>query len=244
MPDEFTAPGQAGQGGTTAPAETGGQGDIDYARAYSELRPEYTRTTQELAQYRDTISEYEGLFEALHDSDPEVQAAAMEALGLEPAVGSPEPGRPQEDEFEDPLEKEVQELRAWRDEVQAAREQDAAQRDAQELETLRDDYIGEAIGLIEEATQRKFKEQEEEVLGNLAIAMTGDDGLPDVRGAFERLYGSDGILEINRSQWIDNKAGAAQAPLGTTIPADRKPRSGQDRIAWADERWAQMERQQ
>lgn len=247
MPDQNT-PGFAGQGGEAAPATGGDKGGVDYERAYGELRPEYTRTTQELAQYRDRLSEFEGLFEALHDSDPEVQAAAMEALGLEPADAGSQ-GPTGTEEWVDPLEKEVEDLRRWRAEVEAAREQEASERSNQELEALRDDYIGEAVSLIEESLSTngkpfKFSEREEEVLGNLSIAMPDQDGLPDVRAAYSALYGDQGLLEVNRERWIDTKEGAPQAPLGTTIPADRKPRTRADRVAWADERWAQIERQQ
>lgn len=249
MPDERT-PGAAGQGAEHAPAEDGDKGSLDYERAYGELRPEYTRATQELSQYRDRLSEYDALFEALHSSDPELQAEALDALGLEPAeVGSPEPGHQDDDDWVDPLEDEVKQLRSSLEEVQAAREQEAAEREAEELDLMRDDYIGEAIGLIEQSLSTdgksfKFNEREEEVLGNLAIATPGDDGLPDVRAAYQQLYGPEGLLEINRERWVTNKEGAAQAPLGTSIPADQKPRTARDRIAWADERWAQIERQQ
>lgn len=248
MPEDIT-PGQAGQGEGT-PGEGAGQGSFNYEHAYSQLRPEYTRATQEAAQYRDQLSEYEGLFEALHSSDPEVQAMALDALGLEPAEAGSPGAKQDDDEWVDPLEEEVSTLRSTVEELRSAREQEQAQREAQEVEALRDDYIGEAIGFIEEALSDgqqkafKFTEREESVLGNLAIAMTGEDGLPDVRAAYQVLYGDEGFLEVNRSRWIDTKTGANPAPLGTSIPAEQKPRTKRDRVAWADERWAQIERQQ
>lgn len=248
MPDENT-PGQGAGQGAEAPGNGAGQG-LDYERAYGELRPEYTRATQEAAQYRDRLSEYEGLFEALHSSDPEVQAQALDALGLEPAeAGSP--GKQQDDEdWQDPLEVELKQANERLAALESAREQETAQREAQEMEALKSDYIGEAIGFIEDALGEgqdkpfRFSEREEEVLGNLAIAMTGDDGMPDVRSAYQALYGDEGFLEVNRSKWIDTKTGANPAPLGTSIPAEQKPRTKRDRVAWADERWAQIERQQ
>lgn len=246
MPDEIT-PGSAGQGGVEAPGEPG-QG-FDYEHAYSELRPEYTRATQEASQYRERAASYEALFDGLRDPDPEVRAAAMDALGLEYVEDGPQGAPSAEDEFVDPLEEEVKELRAWREEVQRAREEEAEERENQSLIEARDTYIGEAVSLIEQALSTEahpfeFTPQEDEVLGNLAIQMTGDDGVPDVRGAYNALYGDQGVAEIHWNRRVDRKQGAAQAPLGTSIPAEKRPRTAQDRIAYADQRWADIANQQ
>lgn len=241
MPDEITPGSEAGQG-----AETPANGDkgFDYERAYNELRPEFTRTTQDLSDFRSRLSEYEGLFEGLHSSDPEVQRAALEALGLELDEGSPGTGA--EDEFVDPLEQELHDARARIEALESAREQEAAASDAQRLTELRDQYIGEAISLIEDSLEGfEFSEHEERVLGNLAIAMPDEDGLPNVQAAYMALYGPENsVLELNRQRWIEPKLGASQAPLGTTIPADQRPKTRSDRVAYVDERLAQIQRQQ
>lgn len=251
MSEQAGAPSQqAGQGPNDAPGNGADKGDFDYARAYSELRPAYTQATQEAAQYRDRLSEYEALFDALHDQDPDVRAQAAEALGLEFEAGSQEPQRQNTDEeFVDPLEEQLSAALKRVEALEAAREQEATKQQAQQVEELRDEYIGEAITMIEESRSTegkkfKFSEREEEILGNLAIAMTGDDGVPDVQGAYSALYGNDGVLEINRQRWIETKTGANPAPLGTSIPADQKPRTRAERIAYADERWARLADQQ
>ena len=71
----------------------------------------------------------------------------------------------------------------------------------------------------------KFSQREEEALGNLAISMETDKGVPDVQAAYELIYGGEGVLETNRTRWIDSKRGAFSAPLGSTIPADQKPQN-------------------
>ena len=247
MPDMNTPGAAAGQG-AEAPADQGGQG-FDYEAAYGQLRPEFTRATQEAAQLRDSLSEYEALFSALHDPDPEVQRAAFDALQLDLAEDTGSPGTTQSDEFVDPLEEDLRAANERIAALESARELEAAEREAEEMDALRDDYIGEAISLIEQALSTpdkefKFSQKAETVLGNLAISMTGPDGLPDVRGAYSALYDSDGLLEDERARWISTKTDAQPAPLGTTIPADKKPRTAQERIQYADERWAQLQRQQ
>lgn len=235
-----TAPSAAGTSTPEAP-ETG-QG-FDYERSYNELRPQFTRTTQELAAERERLSEYEQLFDALHDSDPAVQRQAFEALGLEAAEEVPQ-GGPAADNFVDPLEEEIERLRGTVGELQTRAQEQEAERVQTELDNARDDFIGEALDFIEKETKAKFSEKEEEVLGNLAIAMEDDKGMPDVQGAYNILYGEDGVLEINRQRWIDTKSGAAQAPLGRTIPTDQKPKNAKERIAYIDERMRALQDQQ
>jgi hypothetical protein len=234
----------APQQGTSGQEQAGQQGgQFDFERGYNELRPEFTRTTQELSSTRSRLSEYEQLFAALHDSDPEVQRSAMEALGLATDTGSPGSAPAGTDEFVDPLEQEVQQLRSVVDELRSARELEAAEAEEAALTEMRDEYIGEAIGLIESQVNIKFTEREEEVLGNLAIAMVDEKGMPNVQGAYNILYGEDGVLETNRARWIASKTGAAMPPMGTTIPADQKPTTKAQRIAYVDERMRAIDQQ-
>lgn len=241
----MSAIGQDGApGGTSAndaPGNDAGQG-FNFEQGYQALRPEYTRVTQELGQTRDRLSEFEKVFADLHDSDPEVQAAAMEALGLELDTGPA--SAHEDDDFVDPLEREVQQLRQTVERLSNGWELEAQTREQQQLESMRDDFIGEAIGIIEGSVNVKFTEREESVLGNLAIAMADENGVPDVQAAYNILYGDESFLEDNRQRWIDSKSGAAVPPLGTSIPADKKPQTRADRIAYFDERVAQIENQQ
>lgn len=230
-----------------------GQGDhqseFDYRQGYEQLRPEYTRTTQALSEAQNAVSEYEALFDALHDSDPEVQRQAMEALGLEPAEAGPQ-RQQQVEEFVDPLEEEIERLKGQVSELTSARELDARNREDAEILQLRDDFIGTAIGAIEsqltESTGRKFTftEREEEVLGNLAISMENDQGVPDVEGAYAALYGDQGVLETNRGRWIESKRDAAQAPFGRTPSGIVRPKTAAERVQYIDQRMADIENQQ
>jgi hypothetical protein len=225
-------------------APEGGQGveEVDWSvrgpeiqRSYDELRPRWTQDTQRL-------SEYEQLFEAL--SDPEQQAEVLQRLGFELDTGAEPKEDVSLDEFEDPLEKQVQELTETVTELRSARELEAEEREQNELVSLRDDYIGEAIDFIEQETGKKFSEKAEEVLGNLAIQMERDDGVPDVQAAYNVLYGKEGILEDERSGWIQGKTGAVQAPRGSSAPAIKKPQTAGERVQYFDERLRAAEQDQ
>ena len=245
MPEQNT-PGAAGQG------DGAGAEEFDYRQGYERLRPEYTRTTQELAQVRDAVSEYESLFEALHDSDPEVQRAAFDALGLDLADAGSQ-GQQQgdsQDDFIDPLEQELAQLREQVSELTSARELDARNREDQEIIQLRDEFIGAAISDIEaQLTEQSgskfaFTPREEEILGNLAIAMENEQGLPDVQGAYEALYGDQGVAETHFSRRIEQKQQAHQAPFGRTPSGIVKPKTAAERIQFIDQRMADIENQQ
>jgi hypothetical protein len=227
-----SAPGQ-GQAGNEQRQEA----EFDFAKGYQELRPEYTRVTQELSTTNERLSEYEQLFAALHDPDPETQRAAMDALGLELDTGTQ--GSTDTDEFVDPLEEQLAAANARLEALEQQREQEASAREDEQLTAMRDDYIGEAITYIEANALpkgQKFTQREEEVLGNLAIAMEDEQGVPDVQGAYNYLYGDDGVLEINRQRWIDTKRSAAQAPTLNALPAEQRPQTAADRIHYIDER--------
>lgn len=234
--------------GTSGEETPEGQG-LDYERQYNELRPQFTRTTQELAAERARASEYESLFDAIHDSDPEVRQAALDALGLELDAGPQATPGPNQDEFVDPLEQQLAAQQERIDALEAQRELEAQKAEQAEIEALRDDYIGEAIGFIEDSQRQtnadfKFTKVEEETLGNLAIAMENEEGIPDVQGAYNLLYGDEGFLETNRGRWIGSKAGAAQAPSGQTLPAEKRPTNAKERQQYIDERINALQNQQ
>ena len=228
-----------------APGEEAGQGEgsqkeFDYKVGYEQLRPEYTRTTQELSSAAERLSEYEEMFDAL--DNPETRAAALDALGFELDTGV-EAGsqREQEEEFIDPLEARLDAAEARVQELEQSHELEATNRENENIIALRDDLIGEEITAIEDHLAKsqegfKFTPEEDEVLGNLAIAMEDDEGLPDVRSAYAALYGDTGVLEINRERWISTKTGAGRAASGRSAASTKKPTTRQGRVEYFDER--------
>jgi len=230
--------------------ETPDEGQVDWeararqaeadARSYQELRPRWTQDTQRL-------SEYEQLFSALQD--PETQADALSALGFEMETGA-QPGESKDadlSEWDDPLEREIQELKGTVNELRSQRELEASQREEQELIELRDDYLSEAITHIENGLKEQnpnfkgFDTKDEVTLGNLAIAMEREDGVPDVEGAYNALYGKDSVVERAFANRVAKRQGVPQAPGGQSAPAFKKPTTGKERAQLFDERLRAME---
>lgn len=230
--------------------EGNGQGgnEFDFEKGYNELRPEFTRVTQELSQARQAADEYSQLFAALQD--PETRGQALELLGFELDTGEPQGGNGNQQVYTDPLEQEVAELRGTVDELRSQRASERAAQEQADFIELRNEYIGEVITDIETSLRKagasnfSFSEKDEIALGNLAIAMTNDDGLPDVQGAYDTLFGNDGVVETRRQSWIDSKLNAPQPPSISQLPADQRPKDRRSRIQYVDERLAQLERQQ
>lgn len=210
------------------------------AQSYNELRPRWTQDTQRL-------SEYEQLFEALQD--PETQAEALAALGLELETGA-QPGEGEDanlENWDDPLEKEIAELKGTVNELRSQRELEAEQQEEEELIELRDEYIGQAITQIESGLKEQnpafkgFAPEDERVLGNLAIAMEREDGVPDVEAAYNELYGKDSVVERSFAQRVAHRQGAPRVPQGLPAPSQKKPTTGRERAQLFDERLSAME---
>ncbi|MGH9960427.1 MAG: hypothetical protein ACREBC_25445 [Pyrinomonadaceae bacterium] len=241
-PDPNVANPEADQ---AVPAEPSGQDPEWYRQQYEQLRPEYTRTTQERSQLQDRVSQYESLFEALQD--PEQAQEILAELGYEMDAGE-EPGTgevPDPDEWADPLEAKVAELEQLAEAFQAERDQEAQSAQEQELLDLRDEYIDDAIAYINsQPSTPDLTEDEQEILGNLAIAMVDEEGVPDVVSAYNRLYGEGGVLETNRSRWISTKHGALPAPLGHAGSSEKRPTNRKERVAYLDSRMRSLDEQQ
>ena len=234
-------------GEVNAPGNGQGENQFDYEKSYNELRPEFTRVTQELSQAKQAADEYSALFAALQD--PETRGQALELLGFELETGEPQGGNgPQA--YTDPLEEEVTQLRGQVDELRSQRASEQAAREQEQFYSLRNEYIGEVITDIENNLRKNgakdftFSTKDEVALGNLAISMQNEEGLPDVQGAYDTLFGNDGIVESRRQTWIDSKLSAPTPPPISQLPADQRPTDKRSRIAYVDERLAQLERQQ
>lgn len=138
----------------------------DWAKRYNDLRPEFDRTSQELAQYRQLI-------EAL--SDPDRAPEALSALGYEFEQDTPEE-EPQT--YEDPTE-------ALRKELEQIKEQLTAEK----AEQSRQQYLAESLEKLASEVGKDFDQDEVQLLVDLAERMPDAKGRPQVKAAFERLTG-------------------------------------------------------
>ena len=186
MPDEQVpqieetpdAPDQAAPDGTPADTATP---EVNWEERYSNLQPEYTRATQEAAQYREII-------DLARQGDPE----ALSLLGLDLAE---EPQADEEPEYVDP------------DERLSAMEQYLLQRAEQEQQAQQEqEWLAAAEQSVQEQVAQLEKEHgdlsEDDVAYLLDLASIDENGMPDVVGAFER---DQQRLDAKRQAWVKSK---------------------------------------
>lgn len=99
---------------------------LDELISLAQMGDDYTRKTQELASEREALASLRALEQALQESPRETIEALQVALGLnEPAA----------DEYTDPVERELAELKAWRAQQEEAARLSAIQREAADART-------------------------------------------------------------------------------------------------------------
>lgn len=173
---------------------------------YKDLRADYTRKTQALAEQR---SQVQAVIEAAQDPEHPQHQEALEYLGLELAEDD---DYDDEDEFDDdplgPIQQEIAELRA----AEEARQEAYFN---QQAEAQLEDYLESEITDLQRSEGiDEFSDAELRILVNAAVASPDPEGRPDVRGAYDALkeaYGS------RQKAWLSSKT-APRAP-GAGVPA-------------------------
>lgn len=163
--------------------EVDGQGDTentpDWESQYNELRPEYTRATQELSEYR-------SVFEALQD--PERQAEVLEALGV--SAGSDNRSNDDEVDFDSLMQDDPNEALIAR--IAALEEaQNSSLQSRQEEERLdaEVEHLTGQLGQIEQKLGRTLSDQEVELYGQLSQNFRDENGMPNALKAHELIDG-------------------------------------------------------
>jgi hypothetical protein len=153
--------------------------DNPYKKRYGDLRPEFDRTNQEAAQYRE-------IYEALNSEDPELKKAGYEALGLQPPQ--------EEDDDPDPNAQLIARL----DKLEKAHSETAAQQQAREQQEQIADYVDGQLKDIEKSEGFEFSEPELKLLVAQAERLTDDQGRPDVKAAYNLLSEADKVRSERR----------------------------------------------
>lgn len=172
---------------TEAPEQTETDApETDYQKRYEDLQPEYTRATQEAAQYRQ-------IFELAQQGDPE----ALALLGVEVA---------QEDENvdEDPAERieRLEQLFVRQEEAQQAQQ-------AQEAFLV---DVNTGIEAIEEAEGRTLSDEETRFIIAQAEAQLRAGGELDVASAYQPI---ETMSKTAVDRYLKSKRQAQSAPLGS-----------------------------
>jgi hypothetical protein len=169
---------------------------------YNEMRGDYTRKTQSLAEQRQEAEAMRSVLE-----DPESHAAFIRSLPDEYQMailknagydveddGSSEMEMP---EYEDPYEPR---LSALENHLQERQQQEQLQAQ-QEAET---DYVANELEALSQQTGREFDDEEIEAV--LALAVLNRDpetGAPDIKGAYEHLYSR--VFATERKRYAQGK---------------------------------------
>lgn len=210
-----------------APADTGNgqpaaQSTVDWEKRYTDLQPEYTRASQEAAQFRQLVEE-------LRSDDPDTRLNAAQALGLE-LVDDTTTQTPTDDE--DPLAS----LRAEIDEIKSQKQIEQQQRQEmerlQQVETHVEQQLAELDGL---------DDADKDWIVQRAIHMDPTpEGMPDIQGAHQAYVQ---LINAKKQAWAGTKASPAPPSVagtsGTQVP-DLDKRS--DRVAWMAEKLQANER--
>jgi hypothetical protein len=175
-PEEGT-PAEPEEGSTQATEET-----TDWQERYANLQPEYTRATQEAAQYRQII-------DLARQGDPQ----ALQILGFEDAEEKDEP----DEEFPDPDQRldRIESLL-----VQRAEEEQQRAEEEQMLEEV-DDHLATQLHELE-SKHGKLDDDDAEYLLQVAYLYPDADGFPDLAAAYEH---DASRLEAKRQGWVDTK---------------------------------------
>ena len=168
---------------------------IDYKQRYEDLRPEFDRRNELLA-------DIEGR------NGPDRQARALQEHARIELEDEEAQAELEDEEFElppDPSE-EIAQIR------QELAERDEVSQQA-EFNDLEDRYITATLGDLEGKENLKLTDDEKELVRNYGLNNRDEfDGKPDLEGGFAALKAS---LEADRKRYMESKRNAVLAPVGT-----------------------------
>lgn len=200
---------------TPAPADT-----TDWQQRYESLQPEYTRTTQQLRRFE---SDPEALLEFIQAHHPDM---------LDADEPDPEPDPNLDPDLEDPLSREVQELRAWREQVEQAQQQQVIQQEWSGWEQH-----------VKNLAQQDGVELSRRDINALRVDSHDQNGMPvGPDKAKQLLDGYLSELTAERERIIEEARKRPRAPRapGDGSPATKVPDldDPQQRVAWMAQEWA------
>lgn len=180
------APEEGSPAPESAPAD---EPTIDYEKRFNDLQPELTKAQQQNAEFQRTL-------QAAREGNPE----AMDALGIPYEA-------PEEEEFEDPEEQLRQEFNQLKEQIGTQQQQS----EYAALEEQEASYIAEQIDALEKEAGVELDDEAIDFVIDRARSNRGEDGAPDVQGAFK---GFNSIIESDRKRYLDSKKNAPKVPVG------------------------------
>lgn len=168
------------------PDHSDSQEEPDWQKRYTDLQSKYTTTSQEAAELR----QYRELVDAVQSDDPEAQARAAEALGLQ---------------FVPETQETVSSDQALEERLARIEGRLGSQDEAEAMETLQTedaDYMDTALEGFESSLGRELTKDEVELLVGHALINRTDEGQPGIESAIN-LY--KGIDTSAQSRWASTK---------------------------------------
>lgn len=180
------------------PTPTGGEGsqqEIDWAKRYSDLQPEYTRTTQELSTLRQREDAYKAL---LYSDDPDTRQQAAQALGIELADDD------SDTQYDDPTEA----LRAELEQLKQTVSGDLTARQQQEQIAALETAAEQSMDTLQVPQDEALRDW----LVSRAVALPPTEhGHLNIEAAWQQ-FGQ--LMDAQKKSWADTKRTHAFAPGG------------------------------
>ena len=162
--DTPEAPGNEAPQGT--PSESPAH---DWEQRYNSLRSEFDSRNQRYSQYEQFVQNL---------SNPETQAEALRALGLEI-----EDDDLPDDDYDDPEDRWEQRF----NQIEGYLSQQAAEAQQREIADLESQYLDQELKGIEKDENVKLSAKEKEAVESLGHKLRDEDGVPDYQQAYKLL---------------------------------------------------------
>jgi hypothetical protein len=190
--------------------------------AYKQMQGRFTQRMQELAEERREVEENKQLLEFLRSDDDEERALALQALGYDLDSDADAVADDLEDDYDEDYEdnelsgfkQKLAELEQWKQAQEQAFTENLQQQEAQQYEDAVNEFLDESWVELKKETGRKFSKKAEITLEQLAAANLDEDGLPDLRAAYEILYGE--LLPEERETWVKSKDAPEVSTAGSS----------------------------
>lgn len=199
----------AGQPGTDQPT----QAEIDWAKRYSDLQPEYTRATQEAAELRQKEIFYRDL---VTSTDPDTRRQAAEALGFELEA------EPDDTQYgDDPVAALQAQIAALQEQYTGDKQQQSQQQQIAHLEQVTEQAL-DGLKVPDEDGIRDW------IVSRAVALPPNEQGFPDVKTAYEEF---NALINAQKKSWATTKRAphiaasgveGNQAPKLHEMPRDQR----------------------
>lgn len=170
--------------------------------AYQQMRNAFLQKTQGLAEERRSLTAPQSVAQQFATWSPDEREAFFERAGLEYESGETEEYEDEDDDFfADPRV----------DVLLAERQAEQYERQQMQMHDAQVDVVNDGLEALEKSTGREFTQEEVDAVGDLAMNMLDQNGMPQVEGAYNRIAT---LVSSRRDSQKERKRQARPAPSG------------------------------